>query len=182
VQDVAEILVPGAIATMFPDLEGYTPEISGFGWFQGWNDGCSLNDTAAYEPNLVNLIHDVRKAWNKPQLPISVAVSGFGGWLGQGAVHSPPDCWSKGDKLHCSCPADRGCRRTDIILSQFAGTNSSLHPDIGGHAVAMETRDYWREAQYSPNRAQGYHFFHNAETYFLIGKQMAQGMLQAAQT
>jgi hypothetical protein len=44
--------------------------------FQGWNDGCSLNQTAAYEANMVNLIKDIRKAWKKPALPVTIAASG----------------------------------------------------------------------------------------------------------
>jgi hypothetical protein len=44
----------------------------------------------------------------------------------------------------------------------------------------METRGYLRDAQYSPNANQGYHWNHNAETYYLIGKAMASGMLAAS--
>jgi len=31
--------------------------------------------------------------------------------------------------------------------------------------------------KYPPNHGQGYYFRHNAETYYLIGKAMATGML-----
>ena len=34
-QNVATIMQDGMIGKMFPDLEGLTPELSGFGWFQG---------------------------------------------------------------------------------------------------------------------------------------------------
>jgi hypothetical protein len=37
VSDVHKMLAPGAIAAMFPDLEGLTPRLAGLGWFQGWN-------------------------------------------------------------------------------------------------------------------------------------------------
>lgn len=60
VDDIHKMLAPNAISTMFPELQGYTPSIGGFSWFQGWNDGCDLNMTAAYEWNLVNLIKDLR--------------------------------------------------------------------------------------------------------------------------
>eukprot|EP00039_Didymoeca_costata_P005441 m.81669 g.81669 ORF g.81669 m.81669 type:complete len:284 (+) comp12821_c0_seq1:35-886(+) len=69
IADMKKMLAPGAIATMFPDLQGMTPVVSGFGWFQGWNDGCDLNMTAAYETNMVNLIKDLRAEWNSPSLP-----------------------------------------------------------------------------------------------------------------
>jgi hypothetical protein len=32
--------------------------------------------------------------------------------------------------------------------------------------------------QFSPNAAQGYHYFHNGETYYLTGLAMARGMVQ----
>jgi hypothetical protein len=87
---VAAIMKPGVVAQMFPDVgDELTPEIAGFGWFQGWNDGCSLNDTAAYETNMVNLIKDVRKEWNAPQLPVSIAVSGFGGFYDEESTREP---------------------------------------------------------------------------------------------
>ena len=45
VDDAHKMLAPGAIAQMFPDLAGLTPVLAGFGWFQGYNDGCDLNMT-----------------------------------------------------------------------------------------------------------------------------------------
>ena len=44
----------------FPELKGCKPEIVGFGWHQGWNDGCSTEMTAEYEENMANFINDVR--------------------------------------------------------------------------------------------------------------------------
>lgn len=38
-EDVEKLLRPGVLAKIYPDLEGMTPNIAGFGWFQGWNDG-----------------------------------------------------------------------------------------------------------------------------------------------
>jgi len=177
-EDVGKLMKPGVLAQMFPDTAGLEPEIAGFGWFQGWNDGCNLNQTAAYETNMVNLIKDLRDEWQKPNLPVSIAVSGFDGFYGEEATRSPPNCWSSGNKINCNCAGDRGCRRLDVILSQFAAADPTLHPELGGHVAAMETRGFWREAQYSPNHGQGYHFWHNAETYYEVGQAMATGMLQ----
>ena len=89
VRNVAKIMQPGVISSMFPDLQGYHADISGFGWFQGWNDGCDLNQTAAYEQNMVNLIQDLRKEWNKPSLPVVIASSGFDGFYNEEATRSP---------------------------------------------------------------------------------------------
>jgi hypothetical protein len=38
-QDVSKLLQPGVLGAIYPDLAGMTPDIAGFGWFQGWNDG-----------------------------------------------------------------------------------------------------------------------------------------------
>jgi hypothetical protein len=174
---VEQIMAPGVIATMFPDLAGLEPEISGFGWFQGWNDGCDLNQTAAYEANMVNLIKDVRTAWKKPALPVTIAASGFDGFYGEEKTVSPPGCFEEEPSIKCNCANDRGCRRLDVVRSQFNAANATRHPELGGHVITMETRGFWRDAKYSPNHGQGYHFWHNAETYYLIGQAMAKGML-----
>ena len=85
------------------------------------------------------------------------------------------------DKIGTTCTNDRGCRRLDIVLSQFAALNLTRHPELGGHVSVQETRGFWREAQYSPNQAEGYHYWHNAETCYLVGRTMAAGMIDAMQ-
>jgi hypothetical protein len=91
-KDVRNIMEPGVLANIFPDLSGLTPKLAGFGWFQGWNDGCSLNDAAAYETNMVHPVQDLRNEWNSPQLPFSIAVSGFGGYTNTNEEEcTPPD-------------------------------------------------------------------------------------------
>jgi alpha-galactosidase len=64
----------------FPQLKGLKFELAGFGWHQGWNDGCSMKDSKEYESNMANFIHDIRKDLNSPELPFVIAGSGFGGW------------------------------------------------------------------------------------------------------
>ena len=96
---------------------------------------------------------------------------------GEEGTVEPPGCFSETPSTKCNCANDRGCRRLDIVKSQFNAANATRHPELGGHVVTMETRGFWRDAKYSPNHGQGYHFWHNAETYYLIGKAMATGML-----
>mmetsp|Transcript_6474 Transcript_6474/g.9845 ORF Transcript_6474/g.9845 Transcript_6474/m.9845 type:complete len:448 (+) Transcript_6474:102-1445(+) len=182
IQNVNRIMAPGVIGEMYPDLANLDPEIAGFGWFQGWNDGCSLNDTAAYETNMVNLIQDLREEWNAPHLPVNIALSGFDGFTNVESKRQPQDCWDgpNASKINCDCgPQDHGCRRIDIVLSQFGAANLTRHPELECCVVASETRGFWREAEYSPNKNQGYHFYHNAETHFLVGKAMGRAMVKA---
>lgn len=183
VDNVRKLLQPGVITTIFPDLVDTTPVIAGFGWFQGWNDGCAVNDTAAYETNMVNLIKDLRQEWKNPYLPVSITVSGFGGSDTSDDNRSPADCWDGPNATKVNCQTcgrgDRECRRIDIILSQFAAADLKKHPELGCCVEAMETRNFWRPAEYSPNQRQDYHFYHNAETHYLVGKAMAEGMNKA---
>ena len=65
-----------AIPTAFPALAKYKPQIDGFIWFQGWNDGCDSAAAAEYEANLVHLIADVRKELADPTLPFVVGETG----------------------------------------------------------------------------------------------------------
>jgi len=62
----------------FPQLAGRETEITGFVWFQGWND--QYNDYQnEYEANLACLIEDVRKDLGKPDLPVVIGVIGQNG-------------------------------------------------------------------------------------------------------
>lgn len=154
VQYVANILAPENITKVFPGYANFPGhEIVGFGWDQGWNDGCTENLVAEYETNMVNLIKDLRKEWNVPNMAVSIPVSGFGGW------------------------GQKNTRRLGIIQAQFNAANATRHPELNGHVIAEETRSFWRDPAYCPSK-QAYHWGHNAESYWLIGKAMASGMLK----
>lgn len=66
----------GSLAKAFPQFAKHKPRLSGFVWFQGWNDMCDAKFTASYEANLVHLIRDVRRDLKAPKLPIVVAETG----------------------------------------------------------------------------------------------------------
>lgn len=126
---------------------------------------------------MVHMIQDLRHAWKNPYLPVSIAISGFEGWRFQGQGRSPPDCWDgpTATKISCNCEGDRDCRRIDIMLSQIAAANLTLHPELECCVEAVETRDFYRPPEYSPS-GQGFHFNHNSETYYFVGKAMAESM------
>jgi alpha-galactosidase len=58
-----------------PDA-GY--EISGFVWFQGFNDQFSPEFRDNYKDNMISFIEDVRKEYNVPDMPFIVGVLGTG--------------------------------------------------------------------------------------------------------
>lgn len=125
IQYVSNVLAPANLSKLFPELQGSTPKVAGFGWHQGWNDGCGTDCTDEYEKNMVNLIDDLRKEWKNPDMAVSIAVSGFGGW------------------------AQSNPRRLGIIDAQFGACNTTRHP--GQHnCVAEETRGFWRDFANSP--------------------------------
>jgi len=68
--------------TLFPALAGYTPEIAGFFWFQGFNDQFGDAAPAEYEANMKHFINDVRKDLGAPKMPFVIAGIGTFGWDG----------------------------------------------------------------------------------------------------
>ena len=140
--------VLGNIKKNFGDYDGGGYEIVGFGWHQGWNDGCSTGPTAEYEKNLANFIRDIRKELGVKDLPFVIANSGFGG------------------------RAQKVKRRLDIVKAQAA---PAKYEEFKGTVACVDTRDYFRPPEVSPSR-QGYHWNSNAETYFLIGDGMGEAM------
>jgi len=118
-QHVKDVL--GGIKANFPDYDGGGFQLAGFGWHQGWNDGCSAQATAEYEKNMVNFIHDVRKDLKVKDLPFVIANSGFGG------------------------RNQKNTRRVGIMNAQ-AGDAKAVD-----RAVCVETRDFFRPPDESPS-------------------------------
>jgi alpha-galactosidase len=79
VKEVRECLAN--LDTDFPQLKGMKTEISGFVWFQGWNDMCSGKKEVfdEYCSNFVHLVQDLRKEFNVPNMPAVVGELGVGG-------------------------------------------------------------------------------------------------------
>ena len=67
------------LETRFPSYERQGYEISGFVWFQGWNDMYNgFQDE--YAKNMENFIKDVRKDLGKPNLPFVIGIMGQNGF------------------------------------------------------------------------------------------------------
>jgi len=152
VKDVTENL-----GTQFPDLGTTDFEISGFGWFQGWNDGASDDFLNAYESNLYHLVNDVRNDLNIPNLPVVIASSG------QGGFEQINDPWVQSMQNIVS------------VAQQSVGCNDTLY---GGKAGFVDTKPYYLNRSESPEDAI-YHFNNNARTFLNIGKGMGDEMIRA---
>lgn len=60
----------------FPQLAGRKPVISGFFWFQGWNDMYVDGALENYSQNFLHLVDDLRKEFNVPRLPVIIGQTG----------------------------------------------------------------------------------------------------------
>jgi len=141
------------IKTDFPAYDGGGVDLAGFVWWHGWNDFCDAKAVPEYEKNLINLIHDVRKDLNAPKLPVVIGDL-TGPWL-KGAKDFPPAAMA-------------------IKMAQKA---AAAKQEFKGSVTLVETGDFVRKPEDSPNPAHGHHEFGNAETYFLVGDALGKGML-----
>lgn len=134
----------------YPEFKGRRHELVGFVWYHGWNDGVDAEHAVPeYEENLVHLIRDVRRDLNSPRLPVVV-----------GELTEP---WINAEGQWAAL---RNAQAAAAAREEFAG------------AVAfVETHDFVRNPEDSPNPGHGHHEFGNAETYFLVGDALGKGML-----
>jgi len=138
------------LKTDFPRYDGGGYELAGFVWYHGWNDGVAPKTAIPeYEANLANLIRDVRKEWNVPALPVVIGEL-TGPW-----VEAPRE-WTK-------------LRQAQAAVA--------THPEFAGNVRFVATHDFVRKPDESPNPGHGHHEFGNAETYFLVGDALGQGMV-----
>jgi alpha-galactosidase len=139
--------VLGSLSTEFPEFAGMGYQICGFGWHQGYNDRIDASNSASYETNLVCLINDLRTEFGLPSLPVSIETTGM-------AITGPYSL---------------------VEQAQLNVANPALYPQFAGTVWTTDTRSFWRDASVSPSNF-GYHWNHNGETHYLIGKTMGQGM------
>jgi len=57
-----------------------------------------------------------------------------------------------------------------------AQADAAARPDFKGSVLFVETHDFVRKPEDSPNTGHGHHEFGNAETYFLVGDALGRGM------
>jgi alpha-galactosidase len=147
--------VLGNLGAEFPEWAGQGYQIAGFGWHQGWADGGNTAWANEYQQNLANLIDDLRVEFGSPNLPISIADSGFFGVGGQ-----------------------TGNLLTVKNAQDAIGSLVSPHPVFAGTVLTGDTAPFWRDPADSPNSTnQPHHWNYNGESYFLIGKALGDDMV-----
>jgi hypothetical protein len=141
------------LGTQFPEWSGKGYEIVGFGWHQGYNDRISTAFSAEYKDNLPDFIDDVRKVFNKPDMPFVIGTTG----MDIGAAEAPPYS---------------GYSAVEKAQLWVAGV------DQPAGVLSTDTRPFWRAPAQSPaTSGQGFHWNHNAESLFLIGKSLGDDMV-----
>ncbi len=137
--------------TDFPELKGLKPEFAGFGWHQGWNDGCNKDATAEYEKNMVNFINDVRKELGVKDLPFVIANTGQNG------------------------PGTKGTF-ADLCEAQMNVGDPAKHPQFKGTVASVDTRPFKAPDERSPS-GMGYHWSHSGESHYKVGNAMGEAMV-----
>lgn len=134
----------------YPGYKGQGYEVAGFVWWQGHKDQ-SAALAGRYEQNLVHLIKSLRKDFDSPNAKFVLATG-------------------------CGNPGREGFG-LQIAEAQLAvDGDKGKYPEFKGNVRAVDTRDFWHEADVSPVN-QGYHYNHNAETYYETGEALGRAMV-----
>ncbi len=151
-------------------FEGYDEErgceLAGFVWFQGWNDMVDGEQReekyANYKKRLAQLIRDVRKDLDAPDLPVVIGELGAGGERGdfqaaQAAVAEIPEL-------------------EDTV--RFVETCQFWEPDV----EQMVRDNVWRGPNwvefYNVGSDRGYHYLGSAKIYYQMGKAFGRAMIE----
>jgi len=151
--DVSEAI--DNLEEVFPNFEGGEVEIAGFCWFQGWNDGDELAFAQEYEQNLNNLIRDLRVDLETPELPFVVALTGHGGY-----ELEPEGTWLGNLQQH-------------VLPAQINAVENGGHDNV----AYVDTREFWPDADQSPEQDFGFHWYNNAESFLRIGAGLGDVMI-----
>lgn len=154
-------IVQDTLANIKLYVPGYDPtqgyQISGFVWFQGWNDVLDWNKVNEYEYNLQNLIRDIRQDLDAASdMPFII------GELGQAGLH----------------PSGRGSDRHVAIRR--------IQEQVAHQMEFRNNTRFVKTSPYVIDKAEsfagGYHYYGRADTFCHIGKAFGQAMLELLQT
>lgn len=136
---------------VFPGQAGRGAELAGMVWFHGIADSQSPSKAAEYDVHLANLIRDIRKDLDAPQLPFVVA-----------ALAS-----SRGSLT---------ANEQKVFDAQMAVGNKETYPEFSNTVISIDTQPMVRPPALSPGGRDGY--LGNAQSYLEIGEAMGKAMLE----
>lgn len=149
-------------ATLFPELEGRSLELSGFVWFQGFNDMFGAENE--YASNMQHFIRDVRQDLGAPTLPFVIAA------LGQNGSKPPKDGMLRVREAQLSM--------NDV--PDFDGNVKAFPVDVLVDKDAEAMFPNWQnEAEWVHTGSdRPYHYYGSAIWFNRIGKAMGEAMLE----
>jgi alpha-galactosidase len=150
-EDVREVLYH--LDTEFPEWAGRGYQIVGIAWHQGTSDKSPDMPANEYKYNLPDLIRSLRAEFGKPDLPFVIATTGMSN---VGPAEPYPY---------------KGYHPVERAQLWAAGV------DKPAHVLSDDTRPYWEEAEQSPAN-QGFHWNHNARSYFRVGYGLGNNMVK----
>lgn len=156
-----------SVDTLFPTLKGKKLELTGFVWFQGWNDQYGGQDE--YASNLKHLIQDVRKDLQSPRLPFVIAAMGQNG--------SKP---ASGAMLTV-----QQAQLSMNDVPEFQGNVRTIRTDVLVDKAAEELYPHWRERfeEWKLTGGDfGYHYLGSAIWFHRIGDKLGEAMLDLLKT
>ncbi len=146
--------------------KGRKVEFVGMFWNQGLSDAVpGLADE--YEQNMVNLIGDLRKEFEVPDLKVVMGLTGNWGRKPEEALKR----WGNGEE-------DRVKFVKNLRKVQEAQLRVGQRKEFEGKVVVAETRDFWRPREEFGGHGTETHWMANGESYWLIGEAMGKEMLK----
>jgi alpha-galactosidase len=165
----------------FPKYDkGAGYEISGFVWFQGYNDLFGLESRRDYGKNLLNLIKDLRREFKAPEMKVVVGVMGVNGPRNE--VNPKQKAVRDGQRFVNTVPEFKGNVKAvetatllypKILEIKCAGW---LYPErnLKKSPVTAQEKAMLSRA----TSAKGYHYFGSGRFFILAGKTFADTMLE----
>ena len=152
------------LKTRFPDYDGRGYDITGFVWFQGWNDMYNgFQDE--YAKNMENFIRDVRKDLARPNLPVAIGIMGQNGF--------------KPAKGNMAIVKAAQASMNDV--PEFAGNVRAIPTDVHWDKRADAAFPTWRDnvAEWEKLGSDfPYHYLGSTITFTRIGLALGQALLE----
>lgn len=186
VLDNIALYVPG-----YDETEGY--EITGFIWFQGWNDGVG-GGNPGYTEQMTHFIQDIRRDLDRPELPFVIGELGIDGEDAGG--------WIAAFRDQQAAIADQPAFRGNVALAptarywpnppdlsrewaEFRAAASENEKRAEGDPERIDPGEFFREhwaLKYEDELAftsdRRYHYLGSGRCYYEMGESMAQAMLE----
>jgi alpha-galactosidase len=153
------------LKTRFPEYQEQGYKITGFVWFQGWNDMFNPDFLENYDKHMANFIRDVRKDLKVPNLPFVI------GQMGQNG----PDGAS--DKMQTIKDAQASMESIPEFKGNVKVVKTDVFWDRKAAALVKDWRDHIDEWE-KVGSDYGYHYLGSAITFSKIGRSFGKAMLE----